>query len=99
MKEHAAIRHHLGVIRNALEEYVDGDERTAETIALEFAEVINLYSKNIKKEDDPFFPAAMSMLTEEEKEMMKEAIMEFDRTFVIKRYESLIADSVTDITK
>ena len=99
MKEHAAIRHHLRILRNALEGYVQGDGETVGIVSREFGEVADLYSKHIKKEDGLFFPSAMSVLTKEEKERMTEAIMEFDRSFVIKRYEKLIDIALTDLTK
>jgi hemerythrin-like domain-containing protein len=95
MKEHAAISHHLRTIREATQGYIEGDEATVETIAREFGEVVGLYSRHIVKEDGPFFQTAMSVLTPEEKMLMENAMMEYDRTFAIKRYERMIDESLS----
>jgi len=99
MREHAAIRHHLRTIRDLLEADVQGDGETLEIVAREFGEVADLYSRHIKKEDGLFFPTAMSVLSDEEKEKMTEAIIEYDRTFSIKRYETMIDDSLNALSK
>lgn len=92
MREHVEIRHHLRTTRAALECYLEGDEMSAETIAKEFTEINDLYTRHIKKEDSFFFPSAMALLTDEEKVQMEKAIIEFDRSFTLKRYEKLIDD-------
>ncbi|MGD0817968.1 MAG: hemerythrin domain-containing protein [Methanomassiliicoccales archaeon] len=99
MREHADIRRHLRVIREAMECYVDGDEATTETLAIEFGQIVDLYSRHVKKEDSPFFETAMSVLTEEEKERMMEAMIEYDRSFALKRYERMIDDALKTRTK
>jgi hemerythrin-like domain-containing protein len=97
MREHAEIRRHLRTTRTALECYLEGDEMAVETIAKEFKEINDLYRRHIKKEDSFFFPSAMAVLTDEEKVLMEKEIIEFDRSFTLKRYEKMIDDSLKDV--
>jgi hemerythrin-like domain-containing protein len=97
MKEHAEIRRHLRTTRTALEGYLEGDEMTVETIATEFAAITDLYTRHVRKEDSFFFPSAMAVLTDEEKVRMEKAIIEFDRSFTLKRYERMIDESLKDV--
>lgn len=65
-----------------------------ESIAREFGEIVSLLSKHKKKEDELFFPSAMSALTDIENYRMAEAFNEFDRTFTLGRYERLINENL-----
>lgn len=90
MKEHALIRNHLRTIQKSLQWFTEGDKESAETISREFGEIVDIYTRHVRKEDDLFFHSAMKALSEEEKEEMLYAMQEFDLDFTINHYEKLI---------
>jgi len=92
IQEHIYARETVSELVEAKEMYLEGDEDALDTVLLKIGALLELYPKHIKKEDDGFFPAAMTYFDTEEQEAMLEEMRAFDRQMIHEKYRSVVED-------
>jgi len=90
MDEHVYARETVGELVAAKDAYLQGDEEALETVVRTLAELIELYPEHIRKEDDVFFPASMTYLSDAEQDAMIEEMWEADRQMIHQKYQSVV---------
>jgi hemerythrin-like domain-containing protein len=71
--------------------YVNGEKEAVRDIGNFMRELVIFYPKHIEKEDRHFFIPCMEYFTDEEKEHMLREEWEFDKNFIHRKYEDVVA--------
>lgn len=90
IQEHIDAREMVSELVEATERYLEGDSAAVDTVLLKIGGLVELYPKHISKEDDIFFPAAMTYFTPAEQDAMLEEMWEFDREMIHEKYRSVV---------
>jgi len=88
--EHVLGRKTTQALIEANKRYRNGDKSALAEIAGRLHTLVDFYPKHIEKEDEVFFPASKSYLTDKEDQAMLEAFWEFDRKMIHEKYRLLI---------
>ena len=89
VEEHKYARKTVGMLVNAKERYLKGENTSQEVVAL-LRELAHFYPVHIEKEDKHFFYPCMEYFTKEERDRMLQEFYEFDRKMIHERYEKVV---------
>lgn len=99
VEEHKYARKSVGMLVDAKERYLKGEDRSQEVVAL-LKELAHFYPGHIEKEDKHFFYPCMEYFTTEEQDKMLAEFYEFDRKMIHEKYgkvvNQIVAQSVDD---
>ncbi len=90
MDEHVFARNTTNALIEANQRYRNGDSSALTDIVEKISTLVEFYPKHIQKEDDTFFPASRSYMTEEEDQSMLEEFWEFDRKMIHEKYDAVV---------
>lgn len=90
IEEHIFGRKTTKALIDANSIYRNGEKSALALIGTHLRTLAEFYPKHIAKEDKVFFPASRMYLSDEEDQRMLVEFMEFDRTMIHEKYESLI---------
>jgi hemerythrin-like domain-containing protein len=72
--------------------YAPGDREAANELSTNLNRLVNLYPAHIEREDKQFFFPSLEYFTREERSLMLQQGMEFDRQFIHDKYRRLIEE-------
>lgn len=90
IQEHVDAREMVTELVEAKQAHLQGDPEALDTILLKIGGLVELYPEHIKKEDDVFFPAAMTYFSAAEQDAMLQEMWEFDREMIHEKYRSVV---------
>lgn len=89
VEEHKYARKTVGMLVDAKERYLNGEDTSQEVIAL-LRELAHFYPIHIEKEDKHFFYPCMEYFTPEEQDKMLAEFYEFDRKMIHEKYGKVV---------
>jgi hemerythrin-like domain-containing protein len=89
VEEHKYARKTVGMLVNAKERYLKGENTSQEVISL-LGELARFYPLHIEKEDKRFFYPCMEYFTKEEQDGMLKEFYEFDRNMIHEKYRNIV---------
>jgi len=89
VEEHKYSRKTAGLLVDAKERYLKGEDTSQEVVAL-LKELARFYPIHIQKEDKHFFFPCMEYFTKEEQDRMLQEFYEFDRNMIHEKYGKLV---------
>lgn len=89
MEEHKYARKTVGLLVNANERYLKGENTSQEVVAL-LKELARFYPIHIEKEDKHFFYPCMKYFTPEAQDKMLAEFYEFDRKMIHEKYGKVV---------
>jgi hemerythrin-like domain-containing protein len=89
VEEHQYARKKVGMLVDAKERYLKG-ENTSEEVAALLGELAHFYPVHIEKEDKRFFYPCMEYFTPEEQDKMLAEFYEFDRNMIHEKYGKVV---------
>jgi len=89
VEEHKYARKTVGMLVDAKERYLQGEDTSQEVVAL-LRELAHFYPIHIEKEDKHFFYPCMEYFTLEEQDNMLAAFYEFDRKMIHEKYGKVV---------
>jgi len=90
VSDHAHSRKLVGELVELNGRLWSGDGTATVSISRILAELVILYPDHIHREDGMFFPQAMDYLDAQEREVMLQAFMDFDRRIIHEKYDKLV---------
>jgi len=90
MKEHVFTRKTTKALVEANAKYRNGDAAALGDIAKRLETLVEFYPKHIDKEDQVFFPASRTYLTDEEDRALLAEFRAFDSKMIHEKYEAVI---------
>jgi hemerythrin-like domain-containing protein len=91
-REHVQGRRTTGALADANARYRMGDDDALQDIVDCLQKLVAMYPEHIRKEDEVFFPAARTYLTEEEDQSMLDGFREFDRQVIHEIYRAEVEE-------
>jgi hemerythrin-like domain-containing protein len=88
-EEHKYARKKVGMLVEAKEGYLKGEDRSREVASLLW-ELARFYPAHIEKEDKHFFYPCMDYFTAEEQELMLKRFHEFDEKMIHEKYRQIV---------
>lgn len=88
--EHAYARENTGILVDAKNKYLNGDEDALSIISTQLSKFVELYPKHITKEDKNFFIPCMKYFTRKEKDDILDEFWEFDRKLIHEKYRNIV---------
>jgi len=89
VEEHKYARKTVGMLVDAKERYLRGENTSQEVVAL-LRELAHFYPIHIEKEDKHFFYPCMEYFTPEEQDKMLAEFYEFDRKMIHEKYGKIV---------
>jgi hemerythrin-like domain-containing protein len=89
VEEHKYARKMVGMLVDAKERYLKGENTSQEVISL-LGELARFYPIHIEKEDKHFFYPCMDYFTQEEQDRMLAEFHEFDRNMIHEKYRNIV---------
>jgi hemerythrin-like domain-containing protein len=89
VEEHKYARKTVGMLVDAKERYLEGENTSQEVISL-LGELTRFYPIHIEKEDKRFFYPCMEYFTKEEQDRMLKEFYEFDRNMIHEKYGNIV---------
>lgn len=89
VEEHKYARNKVGMLVNAKERYLDGEDTSQEVVFL-LKELAHFYPIHIEKEDKHFFFPCMDYFTKEAQDRMLAEFYEFDRNMIHEKYRTVV---------
>jgi hemerythrin-like domain-containing protein len=89
VEEHKHARKMVGMLVDAKERYLTGENTSQEVVAL-LKELAYFYPIHIEKEDKHFFYPCMAYFTPEEQDKMLAEFYEFDRKMIHEKYGNVV---------
>jgi hemerythrin-like domain-containing protein len=89
VEEHKYARKTVGMLVDAKERYLKGENTSQEVISL-LGELARFYPIHIEKEDKHFFYPCMDYFTREEQDRMLTEFHEFDRNMIHEKYRNIV---------
>ncbi len=89
MDEHALSRQTTAELADANAVHRDGDPSSLAVICTSLKALVDLYPAHIAREDDVFFPAALSYLSSHEEHAMLREFREFDERMIHEKYRAV----------
>jgi len=89
LEEHQYARKTVGLLVDAQERYLKGENRSLEVVTL-LQELAHFYPVHIEKEDKHFFYPCMEYFTREEQDRMLKEFYEFDRNMIHEKYRNIV---------
>ena len=90
MDEHVFARNTTKALMEANHRYRNGDSSALPDIVDKLSTLVKFYPGHIQKEDETFFPASRSYMTEEEDQAMLEQFWKFDQKMIHEKYDALV---------
>lgn len=90
VEEHVFGRTTTKALVEANSRYRNGDKSALLDIFMALRTLVDFYPKHIQKEDEVFFPAARTYLSEEEDQAMLAEFWDFDRQMIHEKYNSIV---------
>jgi hemerythrin-like domain-containing protein len=90
IKDHIFGRTTTSELVKSLQAYRKGNEAAREDITSNLRKFVEFYPKHIEREDQVFFPAAMTYFSEAEQQSMLTEYWEYDRHMIHSKYRMLI---------
>lgn len=97
-REHVEMRSAVAELRQASEEYQEGEAGALDTIREAFDTLAELYPGHLETEDEDFFPAAMDYLDEAQRQSVLEQMRGHDRAMIHEKYGS-VAEELEAVTE
>lgn len=89
VEEHKYARNKVGMLVDAKERYLKGENTSQEVVAL-LKELARFYPIHIEKEDKHFFYPCMDYFTKEEQDRMLQEFFELDRKMIHEKYRAVV---------
>lgn len=89
VEEHKYARKTVGMLVDAKERYLTGENTSQEVVAL-LMELARFYPTHIKKEDTQFFYPCMDYFTKKEQDQMLNEFYVFDRNMIHEKYQIIV---------
>jgi hemerythrin-like domain-containing protein len=89
VEEHKYARKTVGMLVDAKERYLKGENTSQEVVAL-LEELAHFYPIHIEKEDKHFFYPSMEYFTKEEQDRMLKEFYEFYRNMIHEKYRKIV---------
>jgi hemerythrin-like domain-containing protein len=89
VEEHKYARKTVGMLVDAKERYLKGDNTSQEVVSL-LRELAHFYPIHIAKEDKHFFYPCMEYFAKGEQDRMLEEFHEFDRNMIHEKYRNIV---------
>ena len=90
--EHVYARKAVGMLKDAKDNYVQGQKGTMEDIVGILKQLTDFYPKHIEKEDRHFFAPSMGYFGKQELDDMLQEFWEFDRKMIHEKYKKIVDD-------
>lgn len=90
VEEHKHARKSVGMLVDAKERYIKGEEDTSQEVVALLRELAHFYPTHIEKEDKHFFYPCMQYFTPEEQNKMLAEFYEFDRKMIHEKYGKVV---------
>ncbi|MEN6421215.1 MAG: hemerythrin domain-containing protein [Smithella sp.] len=88
--DHKYARKSVGMLVDAKERYLKGEENTVQEVVVLLRELAHFYPGHIEKEDKHFFYPCLEYFTKEEQDQMLAEFYEFDRKMIHEKYEKVV---------
>lgn len=92
IEEHVYGRRVTKALKDANEEYRQGNSEALGAIILALRTLVDFYPRHIEKEDKVFFPASRAYFSDAEDQAMLAEFWEFDRKMIHEKYSLMVEE-------